>query len=271
VNRIDASANPLKYLSYSVGDDFRDKAWRNFWFDFVLTQDVMRIWSASTPSYVVNDSPTRLEQFDGVSKMVMFASRSDSIKSKKVNDLNAGTISEDDAWEDFAKNIRKRAHSYREDIDSGLEHMGMLDADGKPTELGYRFIDLCERTNAPHAGVPKRMLGAAMLKNGDLISLLHYTHRLSEELFRSKPLHFVTGAKRDKLNGNDYRDWLEDKLANDLRVLNKVAARGGVSRKPLQAELAMLRKFDFVSKFRIGVGLEINWPVVQDALDFPLS
>lgn len=271
VGRIARGSDPLKYLSYSVGDDFRDKAWRNFWFGYVLTQDVMNIWSTATPAYVVDASPTRLEQFDGITPMVMFASRSDSRKSRIVDRLNSGAISEDEAWEDFAKNIRKRAHSYREDVDSGLEHMGMLDADGKPTELGYRFIDLCERTNAPHIGIPKRMLGAAMLKNGDMISLLHYIHRLSEGLFRSNPLHFVTGARLNKLDGNAYRDWLEDELSNNLHVLNKVSARGGVSRKPLQAEITMLRKFDFVSSYRIAVGIEINWPVVQDALDFPLS
>jgi hypothetical protein len=271
VSRLEPAADPLKYLSNSVSDDFRDKAWRHFWFNYILTHDVMEIWSATTPSYEVNTSPTSLEQFDGVTPMVMFASRRDSIKSTVVEKLNAGTITEDVAWEDFARNIRKRAHSYREDIDSGLEHMGMLDADGKPTDLGYRFIDLCERTNAPHAGVPKRMLGAAILKNGDMISLLHYTHRLSEELFRHAPLHFATGPRMNRLDKSEYRKWLENELANNLRVLHKVRARGGVSRSPLQAEITMLRKFDFASDFRISVGLEINWPVVQDALDFPLS
>jgi len=179
-------------------------------------------------------------------------------------------MTEAHAWEDYARNVRKRAHSYREDIDSGLEHIGMLDVDGKPTDLGYRFIDLCERTGIPHAGVPRAMLGAAILRNGDMISLLHYVHRLSENLFRADPLRFATGANGNKLDRRPYREWVEDQLANNLRVLHKVSERGGVSRAPLQAEITLLRQFGFVSKYRIGVGLEINWPVVQEALEFAL-
>jgi len=268
IARLAPSATTLKYLSNSVNDDFRDIAWRNFWFRYVLTNDVMTIWNGTSFPYVLNASATALLQSDGVTPMVMFASRRDSIKSKLVDGLNAGTISEAIAWERFALNVRKRAHSYREDIDSGLEHIGMLEADGKPSDLGYRFIDLCERTGAPHTGLPKAMLGAAILKNGDMISLLHYVHRLSERLFRTNPLHFATA--RNKLNTSDYRLWLEGELSNALRVLHKVSARGGVSRKPLQAELTLLRQFGFVSSFRISVGLEINWPVVQESLDFEL-
>jgi hypothetical protein len=200
--------------------------------------------------------------------MVMFASRRDSIKSRLIAELNAGAITEDEAWERYARNIRSRAHSYREDIDSGLEHIGMLDTDGKPTELGYRFIDLGERTAAPHLGLAKAILGAAILKNGDMISLLHYIHRLSEARFRANPLAFAN--PRNRLERRDYRLWLEDALANNLRVLHKVSARGGVVRQPLQAELTLLRQFGFVSDFRISVGLEINWPVVQEALDVGL-
>jgi hypothetical protein len=269
IKRINPTADPLRYLSNSVSDSFRDKAWRHFWFDYVLTNDVIPIWKTTHP-YVANDAPTRLIQADGVTPMFMFFSRTDSRKTKLVLKLNLGSITENEAWEDYAKNVNKRAHSYREDIDSGLEHMGMLDVDGKPTDLGYRFIDFCERTGVPHAGVPRAMLGAAILRNGDMISLLHYIHRLSENLFRADPLHFVTPGSSDRLDRNTYRQWLEDELATNLRVLHKVSKRGGVSRRPLQAEMTLLRQFGFVSSFRVGLGLEINWPVVQEALEFSL-
>jgi len=47
-------------------------------------------------------------------------------------------------------------------------------------------------------------------------------------------------------------------------------ARGGTPRKAFQGEFAILRKFDFIQGFRIGVGLEINWPAIQEFLDIEL-
>lgn len=54
----------------------------------------------------------------------LFSGRIDSIKEKLVKNLNDGTISESDAWEEYARKVRKDAHSYREVIDSGLFHIG---------------------------------------------------------------------------------------------------------------------------------------------------
>ena len=94
---------------------------------------------------------------------------------------------------------------------------------------------------------------------------------MSEKIFKDEPLLFsYTIYKNRKLafKGNEYLNWLEDELANNLKVLKKVSKRGGQSRKPLQAELYILRHFKIISKgYRIGVGIHINWPVVQSLLD----
>ena len=52
--------------------------------------------------------------------------------------------------------------------------------------------------------------------------------------------------------------------------MNTATLRGGVQRNAFQGEFAILRKFDFVSSFRVGVGLEINWPLVQEFLEYEI-
>lgn len=267
VRRIHSAADPFAYLSYTVGGSLHDEVWKSFWFNYVFTEDVMPIWNRRTGAYEVNDTPTRLLQADGVSRIKFFSGKANSRKNILVAALNAGSMTENVAWENFARNVHGRAHSFREDIDSGLEGLGLLEPDGRPTDLGYRFVDACERTGDPYSGTPKAMLGAALIKNGELGAFLHYVYKVSEERFRLSPFDFSIGPKLDR---ESYLDWVEDELANSLRVMRKVSARGGVARRPFQAELAVLRKFDFVSGFRVSVGLEVNWPAVQDAMSFPL-
>ena len=50
--------------------------------------------------------------------------------------------------------------------------------------------------------------------------------------------------------------------------MRTVPLRGGQSRKLLQAELAIMRKLNYVSDFRTGVGLIVNWPEVQKAINY---
>ena len=263
-----ASQDVFKYLSNSVGDSFHDRVWRYFWFTYIFTPEVAPLWKIPAGSiYEINESPTRLLRHDGKNKMQFFQGRSDSIKSKLIKKLNDGSINEENAWKEYAKNVHDRAHSLREDIDSGLFHIGLLTDDGRPTDLGYRFVDSCERSGDANTGTPKSIMGFAILRNGQLEAFLHYIYRLSEEKFKSNPLDFTVG-RGSKIDQNKYLKWLESELANRLGVIRKVSPRGGTARKPFQAELAILRKFDFVKDFRVGVGLEINWPEVQNALEF---
>ena len=257
---------PVKYLSNSADGMFHDRVWRHFWFNYVLTDQAIPIWRKDqSGNYLVNEEPSRIllpEKGKRIYKK-FFAGRSDSVKNKIVKSLCAGDISEDDAWKEYANNIRSRAHSYREDIDSGLEHLGLLEPDGKPSDLGYRFVDACERTQDSNSGTPRLILGSAVLRNGQLGAFLYYVYRLSESRFARNPLAF---AKYDMSHPNayphfdrlDYLKWLEDALTNDLRVMHKVSLRRGKPRRPFQGELAVLRHLGYVSDFRPGVGLVIN-------------
>jgi hypothetical protein len=54
---------------------------------------------------------------------------------------------------------------------------------------------------------------------------------------------------------------MEEQMSTNLKVIKKVSLRGGVARRPFQAELAILRSLGIVEKsFRVGVGMVINWP-----------
>ncbi|MBK5484680.1 hypothetical protein JFV29_22825 [Peribacillus sp. TH16] len=262
--------NLFKYLSNSVGDTLHDIVWRNFWLSYVLNDDTIEIWSKNGNQYVVNENSSKLLTSDDQFKK-FFVGRSDSIKNKLVSKLNNSNITEDNAWEEFATNVRNRAHSYREDLDSGMTHIGLLDNDGKPTDIGYRFVDACERNrNNSNGGTPRAILGSAILKIGQLGAFLYYAHRLSDEKFENNVLEFTARDARGRLkfNQKDYLIWLEDELSNNLKVMRKVSLRGGAARQPFQAELAILRQFGFIKKgFRIGVGLNINWEVVQNTMD----
>ncbi len=271
VRRISPGANPLHYLSFATGISFHDIVWRNFWFNTVLSNSVATIWTKVGTVYSVNNVSTELQLADG-SKQFFFSGRTDSIKNKIVDELNAGTINENEAWEKFALNVHNRAHSYREDIDSGLEHLGLIESDGKPSDAGYKFVDACERTNDCHSGKPWLILGSSILKEGSLAAFLHYIYKVSERKFKQQPLAFTTAAAggRRTFNKNDYLTFLRNELANTLHVMNTATLRGGVQRNAFQGEFAILRKFDFVSSFRVGVGLEINWPLVQEFLEYEI-
>jgi hypothetical protein len=271
VSRIFPAANPYHYLANAKGASFHDVVWRCFWFENVLTTNVANIWTMNGPTYVLSAANTELQLADG-SFQKFFSSKADSIKRKLVNDLNNGIISENEAWEMFAINIHARAHSYREDIDSGLEHLGLIDADGKPSEVGYKYVDACERSNDCFNGKANLIMGASILKEGSLAAFLHYVYKVSEKKFKSDPLAFTSTNARGRLvfDKLSYLAFVRYELANTLNVMNTATLRGGTSRQPFQGEFAILRKFDFVGSFRVGVGLEINWPLIQEFLEFNL-
>ena len=124
------------YLSNSVNDNMHDCVWREFWFSNIMHSKALPIWrSKSNGVYVVNDAPSLIMNPKGELKM-FFVGRIDSIKNKLCKKLNEKQISEDEAVKEYVINVRNRAHSYREDIDSGLEGLGLLESDGKPSDLG---------------------------------------------------------------------------------------------------------------------------------------
>ena len=95
--------------------------------------------------YVPNSEPSRILRSDGKGPKFFFAGKANWIKNKMVAALNAATKNEDAALEELVQNYFSRAHSYREDIDSGCEHLGFVDSDGRlrtlATGLSMRVKD----------------------------------------------------------------------------------------------------------------------------------
>jgi hypothetical protein len=264
-----------KYLSNTVDDSFSSRVWRRFWFTWVATPDVLMPWKREGRRYTISDVPTRLTRDDGRSQ-VFFATRRDSVKRLIIGALSGRSIKEDEAWLLFADNVRRRAHSYREDIDSGLAHFGLLESDGRPNARGYELVDLAERTGGPDSHAARLKFAEVLLVGGRLNTLLYYIHRLSEEVFAQDPLRFSTRRARHLgFNDAEYLAYITEQMANRLKVLRTVSGRGGqqrgTARKPFQAELTMLRRYGFVRNFRVGVGLQIDWPRVVETIEPDLS
>ena len=274
VKRLDPNTDIYHYLSNTASDNNLDKAWRHVWFNYYFWNDVMPIYIPG-PSYRVNNVPTKIHKNPNNYQCIL-SPRSDSIKQKLVAELNKGNISVEKAWEKYAENVRRYAHSLREVIDSGLEHIGFVSSNGDLTELGYKYVDACERENSPFGILPMQILRAAFLQNGQYAAFLHYIFKLSEEIFEQNLYAFTKIEKKQRVFDKDlYLGWLKDYFSTNLHVLQESSERNGGTRKPLQAEIGYLNMLGLVrsdprghAAFKIGSGLCIDWPQVQTSLQF---
>ncbi|MDC3401742.1 hypothetical protein OA101_01615 [Alphaproteobacteria bacterium] len=270
VETLSPGSDPAKYLSYSSVDDYHNDVWRNFWFNNILFPDNCHFQKTDNAGKLeIARVTTKLRRWDGQFSE-FFSGRTDSIKTKCFNNLNNGVWSVEEAWMEFAKNIRNRAHSFREDIDSGLSGIGLLEADGLPSSAGYQFVDAVNRSGDANSGSPIMIFSKQLLTAGNFEALIHYIFKLSEECMDNDPFSYYDQAA-SSFNQDEYLLYIEEKMANELCVLRKVSARGGAARKPFQAELAIMRKLGLVGKFRPGVGLVINWARIQSFLNFSMT
>lgn len=90
-------------------------------------------------------------------------------------------------------------------------------------------------------------------------------HKFADDLFA-----FSTAETdgRDIFHPQTYLEWLDDIFANELHLSKKSTVRASGTRKPFQAEISFLKKGFIKEKngraaYRVGVGLEIDWPQVQ--------
>ncbi len=289
VNRLAPGRDPAAYLANTADDKFLSKVWRAFWFEWIATPEVLTPWICEGDRYVTQTAFTRIERDDAAGKSQIFEGKASGLKESIVQQLNAGQITESAGWEQFVagfqvpgsqkkQGIRDRAHSYREDLDSSLSHLRWIENDGRPTDYGYRYMTLCERYGGANAPAAIEYVGASLLQTGRYGSFLHYLYRLSERKFAADPLAFTRhGANRRPIfNEESYREYLlyiEEHLTDELKVMRKVTGRERPRiRTPFQAELTLLRNYGFIAttRFRLGVGIPIDWEHVLNALDVDL-
>lgn len=290
IGRIEPGRSAASYLANTADARFLTRVWEAFWFEWVATPEVLTPWERDGSRYVVPNVSTKILKDDGSGYSQIWQGRTTSLKEKLVAKLNSRAITEEQAWEMFAagipaaiggqstQGIRQRAHSYREDIDSSLAQLEWIDSTGIPTDYGYRYMTLCERYGGANSDAAKSYMGATLLQTGRYASFLHYVHRLSERKFSADPLAYtrMSPAGRPEFTEDSYWEYLADLeglLSNDLRVMRKVSGRARPRvRTEFQAELTLLRNYGFVSpsRYRLGIGIPIDWERVNEALNIEL-
>lgn len=277
VNRINPAADPIKFLSYTTNDSILDRAWLHVWLKYYFHNQLIPIFNKDphTGIYEVNAKSSLIKQ--NKSEFANFLSgRSDSLKEKIVTKLNNAIISEDQAWDEYIKTVRSQAHSYREVIDSGLYHLNLIDTEGNLTKVGYKFVDEADKENSVYAPTAMQVLRGTALVYGNFSAFLHYIYQLSEELFRVDSIAFANFNKTSKkfsFNASEYKSYLYQKMKDDLSLILTSSIRSpGNPRKAFQAEIPFLKYLGIISEerspFRVGTGLLINWPVVQESVEY---
>jgi hypothetical protein len=289
VARVAPGRDAHQYIANTADDKFLTRVWRLFWFEWVATESVLTPWIRIGKRYETPKAFTRIEKDDGTGLSQIFEGRADGLKETLVDLLNRRIIKEREAWEHFVsgfarpgrqskQGVRDRAHSYREDLDSSLAKLQWIGVDGRPTDYGYRYMTLCERYGGPNSPAAIEYVGASLLQTGGYGSFLHYVHRLSERRFSQNPLAFAEFPQKGRPiftenSYTDYLSYLEDAMADELRVVRKVSGRARPRRRTtFQAELTLLRNYGFVSRtrHRLGVGIPIHWEHVLEATNVEL-
>lgn len=283
VGRISPDTDPILYLSSTTGDSMLDKSWRLVWYNYYFTQTLMPIYKTTAP-YTINDVPTGILK-DSLNYQQLFSGRSDSIKAQLVAKLNGTFISKgsttpaapitlNDAWDEYARKVHSVAHSYREDIDSGLDQFGLIDSDGDLTNYGYIYVNACEKAGSSYNEVPMNILRAVTLQLGQYDVFLSTFYKYSNDHFNTNFYDFTkkVGKSGKTVFDNDpYLNWMNSIFVNSLHMLKTSTLRAGGTRKPFQAELAYLKNLGLIDNstpFKIGTGLNINWPMVESSISY---
>lgn len=262
-------ADIYEYLSSSVSESTaKNRIWRAYWFEYMAHKGVLTLYDKVGTTYKIHEENSKIKTPSG--KYRTFFTQN---KKYLVDQLNAGTISEDSAWETFADNINKRAHSYRIDIEAFAYGIGFVNSDFKLTELGFRYVNSCKRD--PFDDLPKKIFAGACLNNGNMNVFLQFLHSVTEEKLSINNLEWTNEVKDKKGNIVGYK--FDDKSYTDdvekefvkLHIIRKTTGRSGKKRPALKAEIHLLKMLEITDgKYRVGAGLPIDWGKVQSINDY---
>ncbi len=258
------------YLSHSVSSStVKNRIWRAYWFEYMAHKGVLTLYDKVGTTYKIHKECSKIKTLSGEYRIFF-------TKNKKtlVDQLNAGIISEDEAWEIFAENIRNRAHSYRIDIEAFAYGIGFVNADFKLTELGFRYVNSCADGD-PFDDLPKKIFAGACLNNGNMNVFLQFLHRVTEDELSIDNLKWSNEVKDKKgsvvgykFDEKEYTEDLEKEFIK-LHIIKKTTGRSGKKRPSLKAEICLLKMLEITDRqYRVGAGLPINWGKVQSINDY---
>lgn len=263
-------AEPYAYLSSSVTEaTSKNRIWRAYWFKYMAHKGVLTLYDKVGSTYKIHEENSRVKTPSG-----KFRTFFTQYKKKLVDQLNAGIITEDQAWELFAKKVKNRAHSYRIDIEAFTYGIGFVNSDFKLTELGFRYVNSCI-TGDPFEDLPKKIFAGACLNNGDVNVFLQFLHRVSEDKLSVNNLEWCNAIKDKhgnivnyKFDDKNYTKDIENEFIK-LHIIKKTTSRRGKKRPPLKAEICLLKMLGITDgQYRIGAGLPIDWGKVQSVNDY---
>ncbi len=257
------------YLSSSVSSPTpKNRIWRAYWFSYMATTGVLQLYDKKGKTYYVHSENSKVKTWQGNNRTFFTQA-----KKRIVAKLNSGSITEDDAWEEFAKNIKSRAHSYRIDIEAFVYGIGFTSQDGRLSQLGYIYVNSSK--GDAFDDITKRIFAGACLNNGNINVFLQFLHSVTEEKLKNNSLEWATAKLDSKGNvigylfdDKKYCSDVEDEFKN-LHIIKKVSKRTGTRRPPLKAELTLLKQIGVTDgKYRVGAGLPIEWSEVQAINDY---
>lgn len=261
---------PYMYLSNSTNDvSVKNRVWRAYWFEYMAHSGVLQLYDKIGNTYVVHDEPSKIKTPSG--KMRTFFTQN---KKDIVARLNAGSVTEDKAWEEFAEKINSRAHSYRIDIEAFANGIGFMTTDFKLTELGFRYVNSCVASD-PFSDMPKKIFAGACLNNGNMNVFIQFLYRVTEDYLKVDNLRWTTEKKDKKGNvigykfdGLKYREDIEAEFVK-LHIIKKSTGRSGTKRPALKAEMCLLSMLEIIDgQYRVGSGIPIDWIKVQAINDY---
>ncbi|MBD5510081.1 MAG: hypothetical protein HDR08_02325 [Lachnospiraceae bacterium] len=261
---------PYAYLSNSVSiSTAKNRIWRAYWFKYMAHYGVLQIYDKEGNTYHVHDENSKIKTPSGRYRTFFTQNKKELVKQ-----LNEGTISEDEAWEQFAEKVNSRAHSYRIDIEAFAYGIGFMNSEFKLTELGFRYVNSCI-SGDPFEDLPKKIFAAACLNNGNMNVFLQFLHSVTEDAFSTNNLKWTLEVKDSKGNVIGYK-FDDNKYCSDvekefikLHIIKKASGRGGKKRPALKAEICLLKMLEITDgQYRVGAGLPIDWGKVQVINDY---
>ena len=102
INRVNPAADVAEFISYTSDNSFNSRVWRDFWFSYIATRDVLTPFVRDGGNYVTPNVFTKTKRDDDRGYSQIFEGRANGLKEFLVGKLIRNEITEAQAWESMA-------------------------------------------------------------------------------------------------------------------------------------------------------------------------